>query len=85
MKVFVLTISDRDMRPRCDMTTTVVFAKREDVLTAMEHDIVCAIENQLVSESEIERHPEMGYAVSTNNRFMWKIEELVVNGNENRA
>ena len=82
MSVFVLIISDRDMRPRCDMTTTAVFAKREDALAAMEHDIVSTIENKLIIESEIERHPDINFAVSTDGRFMWKVEQRVVSGGE---
>ena len=50
------------MRPRCDITTTAVFAKREDALAAMEHNIVDAIENELIIESEIERYPDIDFA-----------------------
>ena len=82
MKVYVLIISDRDMRPRCDVTTTAVFAKREDALDAMEHDIANAIENELIIESEIERYPDIDFAVSTDERFMWKVEQRVVSGSE---
>lgn len=83
MSVFVLVISDRDMRPRCDITTTVVFSKREDALAAMEHDIANAIENELIIESEIERYPDIDFAVSTDERFMWKVEQRTVSGGEN--
>ena len=82
MNVFVLAFSDYDMRPRCDITTTAVFAKREDALAAMEHDIVNAIENDLIIESEIERYPDIDFAVSTDGRFMWKVEQRVVSGSE---
>ena len=82
MSVFVLVISDRDMRPRCDITTTAVFAKREDALAAMEHDIANAIESELIIESEIERYPDIDFAVSTDERFMWKVEQRVVSGSE---
>ena len=32
MKVFVLIMSDRDMRPLSDVTTTAVFATRDAIL-----------------------------------------------------
>ena len=82
MKVYVLIISDHEMRPRCDITTTAVFAKREDALAAMEHDIANAIENELIIESEIERYPDIDFAVSTDERFMWKVEQRVVSESE---
>ena len=75
MKVFVLIISDRDMRPRCDIITTAVFAKREDALKAMEDDIASMIETEQVEYSEIERCEDQDYAVSVDGRFTWKIEE----------
>ena len=80
MQVYVLVISDRDMRPKCDITTTAVFAKREDALAAMEHDIMCAIESELIIESEIERYPDIDFAVSTDGRLMWKVEKRTVSG-----
>jgi hypothetical protein len=82
MKVYVLIISDCEMRPRYDITTTAVFAKREDALAAMEHDIANAIENELIVESEIERYPDVDFAVSTDERFMWKVEQRTVSGSE---
>lgn len=82
MRVFVLVISDRDIRPRCDITTTAVFAKREDALAAMERDIVSAIENWLIIESEVERHPDIDFAISTDGRLMWKVEQRAVRGGE---
>ena len=41
--------------------TTAVFAKREDALAAMERDIEGAIENEWLSDSEIERNSELDY------------------------
>ena len=79
MKVFVLIMCDRDMRPLSDVTTTAVFATREAALEAMENDIESAIENEQTTESEIERHPECGYACTTDGRFSWKIETRNVN------
>ena len=78
MKVFVLIMSDRDMRPLSDMTTTAVFLEREDALAAMENDIKCAIENEQISDAEVERYPKSGFAVSLDKRFMWKIEERII-------
>ena len=43
MKVFVLIMSDRDMRPLSDVTTTAVFATREAAFEAMENDIEGAV------------------------------------------
>lgn len=86
MKVYILIISDSDIRPRNDVMTTAVFAKREDALAAMERDIEGAIENEWLSDSEIERNSELDYAASADGRFVWKIEERVIYGavNEER-
>ena len=78
MKVFVLIISDRDMRPRSDMMTASVFANRDDALAAMEEDIASAKENEQISDGEIERHAETDYAASVDGRFAWKVEERVI-------
>ena len=83
MKVFVLIMSDRDMRPLSDVTTTAVFATREAAFEAMENDIESAIENEQISESEVERYPESGFAVSRDKRFIWKIEERIVCSKQN--
>ena len=86
MKVYVLIISNSDMRPRSDIMTTAVFAKREDALATMERDIEGAIENEQISDSEVERNSELDYAASADGRFVWKIEERVICGavNEKR-
>lgn len=60
--------------------TTAVFAKHEDALAAMERDIEGAIENEWLSDSEIERNSELDYAASADGRFVWKIEERVIYG-----
>jgi len=80
MNVCVLTMSDHDMRPRSDVMTTVVFAKREDALAAMKQDIESALESEQISEAEIERDSESDYVVSTDGRFSWKVEERGVCG-----
>lgn len=80
MKVYVLIMSDHDMRPQSNVMTTEVFAKREDALTAMEQEIESAIENEQVSEAEIERDSEYDYAVSSDGRFSWKVEERIIRG-----
>ena len=78
MKIYVLIISDSDMRPRSDILTTAVFTKREDALAAMERDIEGVIENERLSDSEVERNPELDYVASADGRFVWKIEERVI-------
>ena len=75
MKVFVLIISDHNMRPRCDIMTTAVFAKHEEAFKAMEADIASMVESEQVEESEIERYVDQNFAVSADGRFAWKIEE----------
>ena len=40
------------------------------------------IENELIIESEIERYPDVDFAVSTDERFMWKVEQRTVSGSE---
>lgn len=45
MKVYVLVMADRDMRPRSDVLTTAVFSSREAAISAVEHNINDAIEN----------------------------------------
>ena len=76
MKAFVLIISDRDMRPRSDMMTATIFAKRDDAFAAMEKDISSAIESGQTSEDEIKRCPD--YTISSDGRFTWKVEERIV-------
>ena len=78
MKVYVLIMSDRDMRPRSDVMTTAVFARREDALAAMEQEIGSAMENDQVRDAEIERISGSDYVVSADERFSWKVEERVV-------
>ena len=80
MKVYVLIMSDHDMRPQSNVMTTAVFAKREDALAAMEQEIESSIENEQVSEAEIERDSEYDYAVSSDGRFSWKVEERIRRG-----
>lgn len=63
------------MRPRNEKITTALFAKREDVLAAMEQDIASVIGNGLAKADEIERFTEKNYAASVDGRFTWKIEE----------
>ena len=82
MKVYVLIISDRDMRPRSDIITTAVFAKREDAVAAMKNDIDNMIEAEQVADAEIERDDDIDYATSTDGRFVWKIEERILNGSD---
>ena len=73
MKVFVLIIGDREMRPRSDIATTAVFASHEAALNAMNRDISNAVRNGDVAEEGIERCGD--YAASADGRFSWKIEE----------
>ena len=80
MKVFVLIMSDREMRPRSDIVTTVIFFSHEAALSAMNRDISTAMENGDVERDGIERFPD--YAASSDGRFFWKIEERIVNGAE---
>ena len=75
MKVYVLIISDCEMRPRCDIITTAVFAKHEDALKAMEDEISDMIDAEQIEDSEVERFKAHDYAVATDGRFVWKIEE----------
>lgn len=80
MKVYVLVMADRDMRPRSDVLTTAVFSSREAAISAMEHDINDAIENGQAQECEIERNSGLDYAASFDGRFSWKIEVRTVCG-----
>lgn len=75
MKVYVLIISDCEMRPRCDIITTAVFAKHEDALKAMENEIAGMIDAEQIEDLEVERFEAHDYAISTDGRFVWKIEE----------
>ena len=83
MKVFVLIMTDQDMRPRSDETTTAVFLTREAALEAMECDIETAIENEQVAEQDIERHPERGYVCTADGRLSWKIESKILAVDDN--
>ena len=35
---------------------------------------------ELIIESEIERYPDIDFAVSTDGRLMWKVEKRTVSG-----
>ena len=77
MKVFVLIISDREMRPRSDITTTAVFSSNEAALNVMNLDISNKIDNGDVAEENIERC--LDFVASADGRFFWKIEERLLN------
>ena len=76
MKIYVLIMSDRDMRPRRDIVTTAVFANYDSAKEAMENDISEA----MVEDAEIERCGD-DYAISADLRYLWKIEERMLNHN----
>ena len=80
MKVHVLIMIDRDMRPRRDIATSLVFFGRDDALVAMENNIMTAIDDGLITEARLERCPESDYVVSNDGRFLWKIEEHILRG-----
>lgn len=82
MKIYILIMSDREMRPRSDVMTTAVFPSRDEAIAAMEQDIANAIENEQVSEGAIERCPDVDYAASVDGRFAWKVEERIVRGDK---
>ena len=82
MRVYVLIMIDRDMRPRNDMIATEVFSERKDALAAMEQEIANAIENGQTCDCEIERSSHADYAVSSDCRFIWKVEERIVCGGD---
>lgn len=73
MKVFVLIISDREMRPRSDIATTAVFSSHEAAADVMNRDISNAIDNGDVAEEDVVRCHD--YVASVDGRFFWKIEE----------
>ncbi len=77
-KVYVLIMSDVDMRPRADIATSAVFASRESAVAALEQDVASAIENEQVEEDDIERCIVQGFVSSKDGRLTWKIEERVV-------
>ncbi len=71
MNVYVLVMTDREMRPRMDITTTEVFASLEAALAAMERDIA----NVSVDDIDnLTRSPEHCFAASRDFRFTWKVE-----------
>ena len=80
MKIFILIMSDGDMRPRRDIVTTAAFTRYEDAKAAMESDISEA----MVDDAEIERCGE-DYAVSVNGRFLWKIETKMLHQHKDIA
>ena len=74
MTIYVLIITDRDMRPASDATTVALFATRRAAEKAMTQDIDGAIENEQISAEDVSGLPKDGYACSADGRFSWKIE-----------
>lgn len=77
-KVYVLIMSDAEMRPRADIVTSAVFPSRESAMAALEQDISSTVENEQVTEGDLERSMEHGFVLSKDGRFFWKVEERIV-------
>lgn len=72
MEVFVLSVFDRDMRPRADMVTTSIFHRKEDSVEAMRKDIENTIVSELLMGNDVKCYDN--FAFSLDGRFVWKIQ-----------
>jgi hypothetical protein len=72
MEVFVLSVFDRDMRPRSDMVTTSIFQRKEDAVETMIKDIGSTKVNELLMDDDVKCYDN--FAFSRDGRFVWKIQ-----------